>query len=93
VTTFHVVSGGTVKCVIDQNRQRVFDEVEVAYRLHAGGDAINPDSYFLRYPDKPSARIIALPRISAVRSKRAASNGYRAFRRTGQAIWLAHRRS
>jgi ornithine cyclodeaminase len=35
--------------------------VEAAYRLHASGDAVNPDSYFLRYPDKPSARIIALP--------------------------------
>jgi ornithine cyclodeaminase len=35
--------------------------VEAAYRLHASGDTVNPDSYFLRYPDRPSARIIALP--------------------------------
>jgi N-[(2S)-2-amino-2-carboxyethyl]-L-glutamate dehydrogenase len=59
--TFHVVPGAKVKDVIDQNRKRVFDAVEAAYRLLAAGDAINPDSYFLRYPDKPSARIIALP--------------------------------
>ena len=59
--TFYVVPGGTVKSVIDQNRNRVFAAVETAYRLHAAGDAINPDSHFLRYPDKPSARIIALP--------------------------------
>ena len=32
-----------------------------AYRLHATGDTVLPDSYFLKYPDKPSARIIALP--------------------------------
>jgi 2,3-diaminopropionate biosynthesis protein SbnB len=59
--TFHVVTGAKVKDAIEQNRNRVFDAVETAYRLHAAGDAINPDSYFLRYPDNPSARIIALP--------------------------------
>lgn len=59
--TFYVVPGATVKSVIDGNRQRVFDAVETAYRLHASGNAVNPDSYFLRYPDKPNARIIALP--------------------------------
>jgi N-[(2S)-2-amino-2-carboxyethyl]-L-glutamate dehydrogenase len=59
--TFHVIPGAKVKDVIDKNRERVFAAVEAAYRLLAAGDAINPDSYFLRYPDKPSARIIALP--------------------------------
>src|SRR5580765_6086867 len=59
--TFHVVSGPVVRRIIDENRQRVFETVEMAYRLHASGNAINPDSYFLRYPDRPSARIIALP--------------------------------
>jgi ornithine cyclodeaminase len=59
--TFHVVPGVTVQSVIDTNKKEVFGAVEAAYRLHAAGDAINPDSYFLRYPDKPSARIIALP--------------------------------
>ena len=59
--TFYVVPGSTVKRVIDDNRKQVFDAVEAAYRLHASGDTVNPDSYFLRYPDKPSARIIALP--------------------------------
>jgi ornithine cyclodeaminase len=59
--TFYVVSGSTVKRAIDDNRKQVFDSVEAAYRLHASGNTVNPDSYFLRYPDKPSARIIALP--------------------------------
>lgn len=59
--TFYVVPGSIVKRVIDDNRDQVFDAVEAAYRLHAAGDAVNPDSYFLRYPDNPSARIIALP--------------------------------
>jgi N-[(2S)-2-amino-2-carboxyethyl]-L-glutamate dehydrogenase len=59
--TFYIVPGSIVKRVIDDNKKQVFDAVETAYRLHSSGDTVNPDSYFLRYPDKPSARIIALP--------------------------------
>jgi 2,3-diaminopropionate biosynthesis protein SbnB len=59
--TFYVVPGSTVKSIIDDNRDQVFAAVENAYRLHSSGDAVNPDSYFLRYPNKPNARIIALP--------------------------------
>ena len=59
--TFHVVPGTTVKTIIDDNRAQIFDAIEAAYRLHACGDAVNPDSYFLRYPENPNARIIALP--------------------------------
>jgi len=59
--TFYVVPGPTVKGVIGDSRKQVFDAVETAYRLHAAGDSINPDSYFLRYPDRPRNRIIALP--------------------------------
>jgi N-[(2S)-2-amino-2-carboxyethyl]-L-glutamate dehydrogenase len=46
---------------IRSNEKQVFDAVEAAYRLHGSGNTLNPDSYFLRYPDRPSARIIALP--------------------------------
>jgi len=59
--TFYVVPGSAARRAIDENRQLVFDAVESAYRLHAAGNAINPDSYFLRYPDRPDSRIIALP--------------------------------
>ena len=59
--TFYVVPGSGVRRAIEENRQRVFDAVENAYRLHSSGKTINPDSYFLRYPDRPSSRIIALP--------------------------------
>ena len=59
--TFHVVSGPVVRRIIDDHRSAIFGVVETAYRLHASGNTLNPDSYFLRYPDKPSARIIALP--------------------------------
>jgi len=59
--TFYVVSGSTVRDVIDNNPERVFSAVEMAYRLHAARESINPDSYFLRYPEEPRNRIIALP--------------------------------
>lgn len=59
--TFYVVSGSTVRDIIGNNPEQVFNAVEAAYRLHAARDSINPDSYFLRYPEKPRNRIIALP--------------------------------
>ena len=37
------------------------DLVEATYRLHGAGDSVNPPSYFLRFPDRPTSRIIALP--------------------------------
>ena len=59
--TFYVVSGSTVRDVIGKNPAQIFNAVETAYRLHAAGKSINPDSYFLRYPEQPRNRIIALP--------------------------------
>src|SRR4029077_9112053 len=41
--------------------RRVTELVTAAYRLHSAGDSVNPPSCFLRFPDRPSARIIALP--------------------------------
>ena len=58
---FYVVSGTTVKNVINDCPGEIFSAVESAYRLHAAGESINPDSYFLRFPEQPRNRIIALP--------------------------------
>lgn len=59
--TFYIVPGSAVKSAIEANRSRIFEAIEAAYRLHAAGQSVNPDSHFLRFPDKPSSRIIALP--------------------------------
>ncbi len=59
--SFTVVSGRQVLDVLDGNETRVIDLVRETYLQHAAGDTVNPPSYFLRFPDRPSARIIALP--------------------------------
>ncbi|MFF3276740.1 2,3-diaminopropionate biosynthesis protein SbnB [Streptomyces chrestomyceticus] len=58
---FTVVPGPAVRDVLDADRPAVIDLVRRTYVHHEAGDSVNPDSYFLRFPDKPDARIIALP--------------------------------
>ncbi|MEU3963313.1 2,3-diaminopropionate biosynthesis protein SbnB [Streptomyces buecherae] len=58
---FSVISGAQVHAAIKGNEEKVIAIVEKAYRLHGDGQTVNPDSYFLRFPDRPSSRIIALP--------------------------------
>ncbi|MEW1749843.1 2,3-diaminopropionate biosynthesis protein SbnB [Streptomyces angustmyceticus] len=58
---FEIVAGETVRQVLDGKRGEVLGIVRSAYLAHESGDSINPDSYFLRFPDKPDSRIIALP--------------------------------
>ncbi|MFD0535853.1 hypothetical protein ACFQY7_21005 [Actinomadura luteofluorescens] len=59
--TFAVVSGAQVHRAVAGREAEVTRMVEAAYRLHGEGLTVNPDSYFLRFPDRPSDRIIALP--------------------------------
>ncbi|WP_086839011.1 2,3-diaminopropionate biosynthesis protein SbnB [Amycolatopsis kentuckyensis] len=58
---FAVISGAQVHEVLEGQEKLVIDLIESAYRLHGEGDTVNPPSYFLRFPDRPSSRIIALP--------------------------------
>ena len=58
---FAVVSGAQVQATLAGREQEIVDLVEAAYRWHGAGDSVNPPSYFLRFPDRPTARIIALP--------------------------------
>jgi N-[(2S)-2-amino-2-carboxyethyl]-L-glutamate dehydrogenase len=61
VPPFAVVSGGQVQRALQGQEKEVVELVEATYRLHGVGDSVNPPSYFLRFPDRGSARIIALP--------------------------------
>ncbi|KTC10067.1 2,3-diaminopropionate biosynthesis protein SbnB [Pseudomonas marginalis ICMP 11289] len=58
---FHVVDGEVVTRLLAADPQACIDDVEDAYLAHEAGRTINPDSYFLRFPEAPANRIIALP--------------------------------
>jgi len=59
--SFAVISGAQVHEAVSGRERQVTAMIEAAYRLHGEGQTVNPDSYFLRFPDRPSDRIIALP--------------------------------
>ena len=58
---FNVVGGTVVRELIANARPEIVEVVRSTYLTHHAGDTVNPNSYFLRFPDKPNARIIALP--------------------------------
>jgi len=61
VPRFAVVGGAQVQHVLQGREHQIVELVEMTYRLHSAGDSVNPPSYFLRFRDRPTARIIALP--------------------------------
>ncbi|MFC5799236.1 2,3-diaminopropionate biosynthesis protein SbnB [Streptomyces formicae] len=58
---FAVVPGAQVQQALAGREKQVVELVESVYRLHGAGDSVNPPSYFLRFTDRPTSRIIALP--------------------------------
>jgi 2,3-diaminopropionate biosynthesis protein SbnB len=61
VPPFAVVPGAQVRRALAGHEKQIVELVEATYRLHGAGDSVNPPSYFLRFPDRPASRIIALP--------------------------------
>lgn len=58
---FAVIGGNTVKQVFEGKHSEIVSMIERAYLVHDSGATVNPPSYFLRFPDRPESRIIALP--------------------------------
>ena len=56
-----IINGKTVSDIVRTHRDECIGIVRDAYLAHAHGKSVNPDSYFLRFPEKPDCRIIALP--------------------------------
>ncbi len=56
-----IINGKTVSDVVRAGRAECVDIVRDTYLAHAAGHSVNPDSHFLRFPEKPDCRIIALP--------------------------------
>src|SRR5437764_3753205 len=61
VPSFAVVPGAQVQHALQGREKQIVALVESTYRLHCAGDSVNPPSFFLRFPDRPASRIIALP--------------------------------
>jgi ornithine cyclodeaminase len=61
VPSFCVIGGGQVAAILSGRERETVALIEETYRVHGAGDSVNPPSYFLRFPDRPSSRIIALP--------------------------------
>jgi 2,3-diaminopropionate biosynthesis protein SbnB len=61
MSDFHVIPGAVINDILHAHIHSMVARVEQVYLQHHEGRTINPDSYFLRFPQQPADRIIALP--------------------------------
>ncbi|MGY4929177.1 2,3-diaminopropionate biosynthesis protein SbnB [Streptomyces sp. 900105755] len=59
--TFRILNRAFVCKIIDSHLPEIREVVRAAYLRYADGLSVNPPSHFLRFPDRPRDRIIALP--------------------------------
>ena len=58
---FSVITGKSIHRIVLEDLGGCIDAVRDAYLAHDAGRSVNPNSVFLRFADRPNARIIALP--------------------------------
>jgi N-[(2S)-2-amino-2-carboxyethyl]-L-glutamate dehydrogenase len=61
MSSFSIITGKTAHDVIHEDIVGCIRIVRDAYLAHDAGNTVNPSSVFLRFPNRPEARIIALP--------------------------------
>jgi ornithine cyclodeaminase len=59
--SFSIITGRTISRIIADDLDGCMNAVRDAYLAHANGQASTPISVFLRFADRPNARIIGLP--------------------------------
>ncbi|MEP2783234.1 MAG: hypothetical protein ABJO67_20250 [Pseudoruegeria sp.] len=55
------VAADEINHILQENRSELIDLVATCYQTFYDGHAINPDTYSLKFPQKPNSRINALP--------------------------------
>ncbi len=58
---FSIISGAQIHRVLSGREKSIVEAIAHTYQAHGAGGTVNPPSYFLRFPDRPGSRIIALP--------------------------------
>jgi len=58
---FRILNGELIGELLSRSHKAIIDTVAQTYLEHEKGGTTNPDSYFLRFPQDESRRIIALP--------------------------------
>lgn len=62
-TEFKVIPSHLITQIVDQSHKDIYQIIKKSYLAHENNQSINPKSCFLRFPEKPSSRIIALPAV------------------------------
>jgi N-[(2S)-2-amino-2-carboxyethyl]-L-glutamate dehydrogenase len=60
---FSIITAEVVSTIVAQSPDNIYEAVKNAYIQHGKGQASNPPSYFLSFPDQARSRIIALPAL------------------------------
>ncbi len=61
INPLRILKGSDVTQALAGREHLIIDVVQRAYEVHAQGDSMLPHSVFLRFPNDPRSRIIALP--------------------------------